>query len=64
MKYPITTQVTIRRMFWNDYPEFKRRAGWTQNDYPADIRLQFCIFVDMLHRSGSMSDDLAGRATL
>lgn len=64
MKFPITTQATIRGMFWDDHPEFKRRAGWTQNDYPTDVRAAFCDFIEMLSRNESISEALAGRATL
>lgn len=64
MKFPITNQVYIRGMFWAEYPEFKRRPGWKQNDYPTDVRVCFCDFIEMLRCSESISETLAQRATL
>lgn len=64
MKFPITTQAQIRDMFWNEYPEARRRAGWTQNQYPATVRVDFCTFIEMLSRNETISPTLADRATL
>ena len=64
MRHPCTTQKTIRSMFWNDHPDLTRVPRFTQNDYPTDTRLAFCDFVEMLARSGVISDALAKRATL
>lgn len=64
MQHSITTQKAIRELFWGCYPQFKRRSGWTQNQYPADIRVSFCDFVDGLHRDGRISEALANRVTL
>lgn len=64
MKYPVTNQVTIRRMFWGEYPEFKRIPAAHHNDYPSDIRMAFCDFVETLSRNGSISEALAARSTL
>jgi hypothetical protein len=60
----ITTQAKIRELFWQDNPQFTRRPGWKQNQYPVNIRLTFIDFVDMKHRNGEISEALAGRATL
>lgn len=64
MKFPITNQTQIRDMFWNEYPEFKRVPGRKQNQYPADVRVSFCDFIERLNRSQSISELLAQRATL
>ena len=64
MKYTITTQREIRAFFWQDYPRGTRRPGWTQNQYPTDIRVAFCDFVDHLRRGEEISKALANRATL
>ena len=60
----ITTQAKIRELFWGCYPQFKRHGRRKQNDYPIDVRLSFCGFVDHLNRSGQISDKLAERVTL
>jgi hypothetical protein len=60
----VTTQRQIRVYFWEIHPQFKRRAGWTQNQYPTDVRVAFCDFVEMLSRGEEISDALAQRATL
>jgi len=60
----ITTQKQVRELFWGCYPQFKRRAGWKQNQYHADIRMSFCDFVEGLRRDGQISDKLAERVTL
>lgn len=41
-----------------------RVAPCTQNDYPADIRMAWCDFVDSMQRDGNISMALAERATL
>lgn len=64
MKYPITTQAQIRVNFWANHSQFKRHSGWKQNDYPTDVRVAFCDWLDYLHRDGQISDALAQRATL
>jgi hypothetical protein len=60
----IKTQKEVREMFWEEYPEFERVKGWSQNDYHVDVRCAFCNFVDYLHRNGDISDALAQRVTL
>jgi hypothetical protein len=62
--YRITTQKALREAFWRDYPRLPRVPGRTQNDYPADIRIAWCGFVDNMARSGTISEALAQRATL
>ena len=63
----ITTQKQIRKMFWEEYPEFKEQFFKTrkkQNDYPTDVRVSFCDFLDHLKGNNTISEKLAYRATL
>jgi hypothetical protein len=60
----ITTQMALRYAFWSDHPNLKRRSGWTQNQYPADVRQAWCVYVDFMQRDGAISEALAQRATL
>lgn len=62
--FTYTTQKQIRAAFWEQHPQFKRRSGWTQNDYPTDTRLTFIDFVDCLEKDGQISEALANRTTL
>lgn len=61
----ITTQAQVRAAFWRDLdtqePVNTRKR---QNDQPADVRMAFVDYVDMLARSGEISQTLAGRVTL
>jgi hypothetical protein len=68
-----TTQKQIRAAFWEAFPDLPRRRyrySWNKNDktaelvYPTDTRCAFVDFVDHLHRSEIISDQLASRATL
>ena len=43
--------------------EFDSRES-AQNDYPADVRMAWCDFVESTRRSGEIADDLCERATL
>jgi len=60
----ITTQRELRTAFWLEFPEFKRVRGWTQNQYPAEVRQTWCDYVDTMQRNGQISEALAQRATL
>ena len=60
----ITTQRELRTEFWHNHPQFKRRGRTKQNDYPADIRMAWCDFVESCRRNGDISEALANRATL
>ena len=51
-------------MFWADHPAFRRVPGRDQNDYPADVRVAFCDYVDALERSGAITSTIAARLTL
>lgn len=60
----LTTEGQVRREFWSVYTGFRRRRGWRQNNYPADVRCAFVDFVDYLSRSGQITERLAERVTL
>jgi hypothetical protein len=69
----MTNQKQIRAAFWEAFPDLPRRRyrySWNRNDkkaelvFPVDTRCAFVDFVDSLHRSGIISDQLANRATL
>ena len=61
----ITTQRQVRAAYWDSCnPAHERIRGWTQNDYNAEIRQDFCDFVDSLARQGHISEALAQRVTL
>jgi len=66
----LTTQSQIRVAFWNDLDAIgapaptQRKPGKRQNDYPADVRMAFVDYVDMLERSGEISEALAYGVTL
>ena len=60
----LTTQKQIRDMFWQNNPQFKRKGKTKQNDYPADIRVSFCDFVDYLRRDGQITEKMADKVTL
>jgi len=68
--YPITTQVEIRQLFWETYPDFDyqaRQAGIrskSQNHQCATVRCTFVDFVGSLARNNQISEALAFRATL
>jgi len=53
----------LRLAFWRLYG-FKKVKGYTQNDYPADIRLAWVEYVDHCYRDGLISDRVANNATL
>ena len=67
-----TNQAQIRAAFWRDHPRAQRRlvngALWPvlapQNQQPVDTRCAFIDYVDVLARSGEISEALARRVTL
>jgi hypothetical protein len=61
--YTYTTQAAVRAEFWVNLASEPVR-GWTQNDYPANIRRAFVDFVDSLEKNGDISEALAYRVTL
>lgn len=60
----MTTQKQVRESFWANFPRYERKSGFTQNDYPADVRMLFCDFVEDLARDGDITESLAQRVTL
>ena len=64
MGYPITTQSSLRNAFWEEHPNISRHPGWTQNQYPTDVRMLWCDYIEAMRRNKQISDALANRATL
>lgn len=64
MKYQITTQRALRIAFWETRLEGKRGAKNSRGEYPTDTRVAFCDWLDMLSKDGTISQELAQRATL
>jgi len=66
----IKTQTQVRENFWEFLREInpglaaKFRRNKRQNDYPADIRVNFVDYVDNLRRNGEITEALATRVTL
>ena len=65
-RYLYTSQAVLRRQFWLDHPSLRPqyRSAKRQNEYPTDIRIAWCDYVDAMARDGNISDALACRATL
>ena len=65
----LTTQ-QLRTEFWEQHPEhadmarIRRTKSKGQNAQLADCRMAWCDFVDAMHRSGVISNHVAGNATL
>jgi len=64
MSYSITTQKALRAAFWQSQPIGLKQGNMRQNDYPADVRMAWCDFVEWMNRSGHISDSLAYKVTL
>jgi len=64
--YLYTSQAALRRSFWLAHPALRHqyRSNKRQNQYPTDIRIAWCDYVDAMAREGCISADLAARATL
>ena len=63
--YPyISTLTQLRMHFWANHPTLKRRGRTKQNDYPCEIRMAWCDWVEQTRRNGDISENLAQRATL
>jgi len=60
------TLTELRKAFWESFPEFKSefRKTFRQNQYKCDIRVGFIDFVDNLQKDGTITENLAKRATL
>lgn len=68
--YEITTQKSIRQLFWDSHPEFSE-FKWIKKpkdkripQYNGDIRFAFNNFVDTLRKDGRISAQLAYITTL
>ena len=65
----ITSQKALREEFWETFTELPCRTNrrgnpLPQNEQPADTRMAFVDWIDMLQRDGDISEQLADRATL
>ena len=58
------TQSEVRTAFWQGMPQvWAKYRNKRQNDWPCDLRMEFCDFVEMLRRDGHISESLANRVT-
>jgi hypothetical protein len=66
MKTKKLTFPQIRKMFWNDNPQFKNeyRKTYKQNQYNTDIRCTFVDFLDYLYKDGHITKNQANKCTL
>lgn len=62
--HTFTTAAQVRRAFWQGWEGRPRPQKLNNGDYPADVRVEFVEFVDMLARDGHISEALAQRVTL
>lgn len=60
------TQEEVIESFWDAHPTFSnyRNKPWTQNKFPADVRMAFVFYVDMLQKDGQITAELADEITL
>lgn len=58
------TQSEVRNAFWQGMPQvWVKYRNKRQNDWPCDLRMEFCDFVEMLRLDGHISESLANRVT-
>ena len=59
-------QSQLRTAFWRAFPQFAtlKRSRKTQNDYPTDVRVTWCDFIEAARSNGEITDRVAERATL
>ena len=58
------TQSEVLTAFWQGMPQvWAKYRNKMQNDWPCDLHMELCDFVEMLHRDGFISDALADRVT-
>lgn len=57
------TNRQLRRLFWGQHPTLTRRR-LSDGSYPTDTRVAWVDWIDMLARDGSITEQLAQRATL
>lgn len=64
----ITSMRALRAAFWADHPEAVRRRVRSYSGkglmFVTDTRVAFVDWIDSMERNGSISTDLAARATL
>ena len=66
----MTTQKQVRENFWAYIKEIapqylkEYKTSKRQNQYAADIRILFVDYVDNLHKSGEITQNLAYKVTL
>jgi hypothetical protein len=70
-KYQITNQKDLRKAFWDQYggmPDISKvrsvQFGPGKKTYNVDTRVAFSEFIDSMAREGTISQELAHRATL
>lgn len=60
----ITTQKELRAAFWQGMPQvWSKYRNKRQNEWPCDLRMEFCDFVEMLRQDGIISETLANEVT-
>jgi len=59
-------QTQLRAAFWDSVPSLQHHYRKTkrQNSYPADVRMAWVDFVEMMHRGGAITARVAASATL
>ena len=62
-------RIEVLTSFWRDIatPEMRLQCNgkpMSHNDFPVDVRVAFCEYVDALEKSGQISEDLARVITL
>jgi len=64
----ITNQRELRRVFWQTFPTLQRRKVRSYSGqglmHVTDTRCAWCDWVDMLSKDGTITPELADRATL
>ena len=66
----MTTQKQVRANFWAYIKEIapqylkEYKTSKRQNQYTADVRILFVDYVDNLHKSGEITNNLAYKVTL
>lgn len=68
MKYQITNQKELRRLFWETFPNLSKKKirNYSGNGlmYTTDTRVAWVDWIDALSKEGTISQELADRATL
>lgn len=62
----ITTQKALRAAFWAQAGVLADcyRFSYRQNDYSATVRCEWCDYVEIMRKSGQISEKLANRVKL